>query len=122
MTEHQRVHNKAWSRIVAKAWADDQFKSRLLLDPVPVLQEHGVEFPSGTQVKVVENAAAEEESTEVRYFTLPAKPTGELSEEDFTGPGWEAAICFCLRCGRCFRCGRCWGCGGCGGCRCGGCY
>jgi Nitrile hydratase, alpha chain len=70
------MNEKQWAQIVAKAWSDDKFKQRLLADPVAVLKEHGLNSPPGLQVKVVEN------TDQVLYLTLPAKPSGELSEAD----------------------------------------
>jgi hypothetical protein len=61
--------SKQWSQIVARAWADEAFKRRLLADPAAVLKEHGVELPTGIQVKVVVN------TDRVVYLTLPLRPT-----------------------------------------------
>ena len=66
---------KQWSQIVAKAWADESFKRRLLAEPATVLKEQGIAVPSGVQVKVVEDTET------VRHLTLPVKPVGELDEE-----------------------------------------
>lgn len=101
MTVQEIGREKQWSRIVAKAWADDNFRSRLLSDPAAVLAENGVELPSGTQVRVLEDTDA------VRHFTLPPPPTDELTDEDLTLSG--VADC---------GCGGCRGCGGCGCRRC----
>ncbi|WP_156921496.1 NHLP leader peptide family RiPP precursor [Desulfovibrio inopinatus] len=60
---------KQWSRIVAKSWADEEFKQRLLADPSAVLAEEGVSFPAGTTVSVFE--AKENEAV----LVVPAKPT-----------------------------------------------
>jgi hypothetical protein len=68
--------NKAWGQIVARAWQDEGFKRRLLAEPVAVLKDHGIAAPAGVQVKVVEN------TDQVRYFTLPVKPRGELADKD----------------------------------------
>lgn len=69
-----------WSQIVAKAWADETFKKRLLADPAGVLMGHGMIVPAGVEVRVVEN------TDQVRYLTLPVRPTGEtggaLNEEE----------------------------------------
>ena len=70
------MSDKQWSQIVAKAWADDKFKQRLLANPAAVLKENGMTMPAGVIVKVVEN------TEKVIYLTLPAKPSGELSEAD----------------------------------------
>ena len=67
---------KQWSQIVAKAWADDQFKQRLLADPAAVLNELGVMVPAGVTVKVVENTDT------VCNLVLPGKPKGELTDAE----------------------------------------
>ncbi len=41
--------------IIAKAWADEAFKQRLLADTGKVLAEEGIEIPAGVTVKAVEN-------------------------------------------------------------------
>jgi Nitrile hydratase, alpha chain len=110
VTEQQRTQEKQWSRIVARAWADDTFKDRLLSDPKAVLFEQGFETRRDVCVSLAETA--EMESTdEVLYLALPPKPI-DLSEEELLPIG--VAWCGCGGCGRCGRCGC--GCGGCGGC------
>jgi hypothetical protein len=107
VTEVQRFQEKQWGLIVAHAWADDDFKSRLLSDPKAVMREHGLELPAGAEIRVVED------TPEVRHFVLPASPTGDLSEEELSPVA--GADSFSGVCGRCGRCGcgcRC-GCGGC---------
>ncbi|WP_027183154.1 NHLP leader peptide family RiPP precursor [Desulfovibrio inopinatus] len=70
---------KQWARIVAKSWADEEFKQRLLSDPTTVLAEEGVSFPAGAKVSVLE--AKENEAV----LVLPTKPTdaelGDVTEE-----------------------------------------
>jgi hypothetical protein len=69
-----------WVQIVAKAWADETFKNRLLSNPSAVFQEVGLEVPQGLQVRVVEN------TDQILHFTLPAKPReGELSDAELAG-------------------------------------
>jgi hypothetical protein len=63
---------KKWGQVVAKAWADDKFKQRLLKDPAGVLKEHGMELPQGVAVRAVENTAG------VHHLVLPAKPAGDV--------------------------------------------
>ena len=41
--------------IIAKAWADEAFKQRLLADTATVLAEEGIEIPDGVTLKAVEN-------------------------------------------------------------------
>lgn len=67
-----------WTDIVTKAWADEQFKQRLLADPASVLKENGVTVPAGLTVNVIEN-------TDVVYnLILPLKPrqATELTEDE----------------------------------------
>jgi hypothetical protein len=66
-----------YSKLIAKAWADEAFKKRFLANPAAVLKEEGLEVPSGVQeVKVVEG------TDRLLYLVLPPKPSEELSEED----------------------------------------
>jgi hypothetical protein len=73
--EQQKEYAKRYGQLVAKAWQDAAFKQRLLADPVGVLREHGIDLPSGMEVKAVE------ETDTMRYMILPAKPPEEISDE-----------------------------------------
>ncbi len=66
---------KAWGKVIAKAWSDEAFKARLLREPAAVLKESGIKVPEGEAVKVVEN------SPKVVHLVLPARPE-ELSDEE----------------------------------------
>jgi Nitrile hydratase, alpha chain len=105
MTEQQRFQDKQWGQIVAKAWADEDFKRRLMAEPAAVLREHGLEIAPGVEVSV------HEESDTVRHLVLPPNPAGDLLEEELTPTaGADSFSNFCGDCHRCYRCGRC-GCG-----------
>jgi len=108
MTDQQRFQEKQWGQIVAKAWADEAFKGRLLSDPQAVLREHGLEMAPGVRVIV------HEDTEQVRNLVLPATPAGELTEEELAPTaGTDSFSSFsggCGGCGDCNRCGRC-GCG-----------
>jgi Nitrile hydratase, alpha chain len=71
--------NTPYRTVVAKAWRDPAFKSKLLLDANAALTEALGAVPTGVTVRVVEN------SDEIGYFVLPLQPTGELTEENITG-------------------------------------
>jgi len=74
--------NKKWAAIVAQAWADDDFKKRLLTDSAKVLKEHGLPTPVGVRFKVVED------TDQVIHLSLPQKPySDELAEEQLTRIG-----------------------------------
>jgi hypothetical protein len=104
MIDQQRFQEKQWSQIVARAWADEAFKSRLLAEPKTVLREHGLEMAPDLDVKIVEDVG------NVRHFVLPANPIGELTDEELSPTaGADSFSGFSGGCGRCGRCG----CGGC---------
>jgi hypothetical protein len=94
-------------RVIAKAWADEDFKAALMANPKAALASQGIEVPEGLTLRVLEN------SEQVFNLVLPKQPdmalVGESLDESAAG-----------RCGGggC-RCGGGCGCGG-GGCACGG--
>ncbi len=67
---------KQYAKIIAQAWADEEFKKRLIDDPAIVLKENGIEIPEGMTVKVVEHKKNE------IHIPLPPKPemTGGVEE------------------------------------------
>ena len=83
MSEASALRDHA-ERIIAKAWADDGFKARLLADPAAVAAAEGIAVPAGVKIVVHENKPDE------LHVVLPAKPRAELSDSelvDVTGGG-----------------------------------
>ncbi len=68
MTKEEQ--GKKMGQVIAKAWADEAFKQRLLKDATAVLKEEGVEVPAGMTVKAVENTDA------VFHLVVPPKQDG----------------------------------------------
>ena len=66
---------KKMQQIIAKCWADEGFKQKLLADPAATLQAEGVPLPVGMSVKAVEN------TDKIFHLVIQAKPT-DLSDED----------------------------------------
>jgi hypothetical protein len=67
----------AYAKIVARAWSDPVFKTRLLADPGPILAEAGITPPPGVNFRVVEDTDT------VSHLVLPPPPgSGELSAAD----------------------------------------
>ncbi len=66
---------KRWSKIVAKAWADNDYKARLLADPAAVLAKEGLTVPEGVSLRVLEAADGE------AVLVIPAKPSGHEAGE-----------------------------------------
>ncbi|NCY23339.1 MAG: NHLP leader peptide family natural product precursor [Alphaproteobacteria bacterium] len=74
MSEAASLHAHA-ERIIAKAWADDDFKARLLADPAAIAAAEGIEVPAGVKIVVHENKPGE------LHVVLPAKPSADISDE-----------------------------------------
>jgi len=59
---------KKFAKIVAKAWADDDYKKNLIENPKEILKQEGVEIPEKIKINIFENSATE------LHFVLPKKP------------------------------------------------
>ena len=96
MTEQQRIPDKQWGRIVARAWSDDTFRDRLLAEPKAVLREQGFETTREVCVTLAETCDSES-TDEVLYLALPPRPE-DLSEEELLPMG--VAYCYSGGCHR----------------------
>jgi len=67
---------KAYGKVVAKAWADANFKAKLLADPKTVLKGNGVEISQDVELRVVEN------TDKLVHLILPPEPAEQLSDEE----------------------------------------
>ena len=88
---NQEEQGKKMNQIIAKCWADEAFKKKLLADPAATLKAEGAEVPAGLTVKAVEN------TDKVFHLVIPAKPT-DLSDEDLdkvAGGGIPMQACLC---------------------------
>ena len=78
-TSDQTEWQKAYSKVVAKAWSDSDYKNKLLNDPRAALSDMGLEVPTSLNISVMEN------STQKMYLVLPTPPTEEsLGKESLT--------------------------------------
>ena len=75
MSKEQESFNKAWSKVIAKAWNDPAYKKRLLHEPQKVFRENGIDLPAGKELKITEN------TDKIVYLNLPANPGKELQNE-----------------------------------------
>lgn len=62
--------------IMAKCWADESFKQKLLADANATLKAEGIDIPAGITVNIVEN------TSQVINYVLPRNPKAELSDAD----------------------------------------
>jgi hypothetical protein len=65
-----------YSKVIARARADDEFKRRLLVDPAAVMREYELEILEGVEMRAVESTDS------IVYIVLPPPPGEEVSEED----------------------------------------
>jgi Nitrile hydratase, alpha chain len=65
---------KKWARVIAQAWADEEFKAKLLADPAAVLAANGIEIPQGMTIQVVE-----QKKNEI-LMPLPPEPSSSFTE------------------------------------------
>lgn len=77
------------AKVIAKAWSDDGFHTRLLADPTATLAAEGVDVPEGARVVVLEN------TDDVVHLVIPAKPT-ELTDDqlDSVAGGFSGGLQF----------------------------
>ena len=103
MADQEEQARKMWEEqakkmgsVIAKCWADEGFKKKLLADPAATLKAEGVKFelPEGMTLKAVEN------TDKVYHIIIPAKPM-EMSDEQLDMVAGGVPIC--------------WGPGRCGG-------
>ncbi|MEH2002624.1 MAG: NHLP leader peptide family RiPP precursor [Nostoc sp.] len=72
--EGNRVHFE--TKIITKAWQDENFKQELLMNPKEVFErESGTKAPEGLQVTILEETPLH------YYMVLPVKPNLDESEE-----------------------------------------
>ena len=79
---------KAYGKLVAKAWSDAEFKAKLLADPVKVFKENSIEVPAGIDVRIVEN------TDKIINFILPPEPSDELTDEQLAGAAGGFVLCW----------------------------
>ncbi len=75
---NQEEQDKRYGQLIAKAWADEEFKAKLKADPKAAMAEVGMDLAEGVDIEVVES------TPEKAYLVIPPKPeaVGELSDED----------------------------------------
>ncbi|ADK85871.1 hypothetical protein Deba_2511 [Desulfarculus baarsii DSM 2075] len=76
MSSDNMAHSSAWAKVVAKAWADESYKNKLLSDPAAVLRAEGLAIPEGVRLTVLENSA-----TQI-HLVLPVAPSDAADLED----------------------------------------
>ncbi|MBK5964538.1 NHLP leader peptide family natural product precursor [Thiocystis minor] len=81
---------KQYQQLIAKCWADDAFKQRLLADPAGTLAAEGIDVPAGVSVKVAEN------TEQVFHLVIPACPTDLSDDVIAAAVGGRCCACGCM--------------------------
>jgi hypothetical protein len=58
-----------YAKFVARVWADEDLRQRLLSDPATVLKELELDVPAGKEVRIIEA-----DLDKIAYVFLPTKP------------------------------------------------
>jgi hypothetical protein len=84
LTKDNAEAQKVLSKIIAKTWLDEEFKSQFLSNTTEVLEENGLTLPSGVEFRVNDNTLVGtvigkvpgQEGNVVYEIPLPHKPEG----------------------------------------------
>ncbi len=77
------------SQLISRSQTDESFRKGLVSNPRPVLEQYGMKFPAGVDVKVLES------NDKVFYLSLPPAVSEELSDEQLEAVGGGSACCCC---------------------------
>jgi len=72
--EQTKKVQQQWAKIIAKAWADEDFKARLIAEPAETLKAEGMEVPDGITIKVVQD------TENLRHIVIPHLPSDASME------------------------------------------
>jgi hypothetical protein len=95
--ERKKEVRAMWKKLVAKAWADPDWKARLLADPVTVMREEGFSLPEGVKIRLVEELPG------TRSFSLPLPPD-DLWKAERLERKKAAGFCLCACSGEGWPC------------------
>ena len=96
LTPDSAKAQKILSKIVAKAWLDEEFQAKFLSNTNAILEENGLILPKGVECKVNQNTlvgilkstANSQDNNLVCQIPLPPKPT-ELTDQPIQS--WASA-------------------------------
>ncbi|KIX14131.1 NHLP leader peptide family RiPP precursor [Dethiosulfatarculus sandiegensis] len=87
----QEERQKHWARIVAKAWADEDYKKRLLANPHDVFKnEEGLNYPPEASFEVVE-----QKDDKHVVLVIPPPPPDEVGVEKLESRLADMQCCSC---------------------------
>ncbi len=94
MTDSGNNLQSAWTKIIAQAWSDDEYKSRILDAPREVLEEAGFNVPEEIELSVSDGGPPRV------HLVIPPAPENfdaEIGDESLEGiSGGFCKYCSCL--------------------------
>lgn len=85
--EQAKTVQQQWAKIIAKAWADEDFKARLIADPAETLKAEDIEVPDGMIIKVVEN------TDKLTHILLPLPQSTKIESLDVRRSPYGYTVC-----------------------------
>ncbi|MDI1480106.1 hypothetical protein [Polyangium sp. y55x31] len=84
---------KIIGQVSAKAMVDEAFKNRLMMEPEPVLTEHGLDIPAGMKIEIMKSFedVPAERSPNTLYLVIPEVEA--MSHEELSTAMLAAASC-----------------------------
>lgn len=106
----------AVAKLVAKAWSDASFKTRLIQNTNEVLREAGLQIEAIVNTNGAAVPGLQLAANGGYEIALPAAPSS-FSDEQLNWPAAGSPSCYCA-CDSCGSCSGCQSCGSCSGCAC----
>ncbi len=75
MKKSKESFQKAWAKVVARAWTDEEFKQKLVKNPEKVLKDMGISIPEGVKLEL------HVQTNKTMHLILPDHPR-DLSEKE----------------------------------------
>lgn len=104
----EEVHD-AMQKVIARAWADDAFKSELLSDPHAAFEELGVHYPDHYRLEFYDDPSASvgdwatvgKGQTAVLRIPIPPAPEGGVADDELAAIGGAGGDNCCCCTGLC---------------------
>jgi hypothetical protein len=112
MANEWSANERAYAKVISRAWVDAAFERNLLDNPAAALADYGFELPEGARVSIIRGAteaiwsprigAASGSSGGVLALPLPPRPLDLNDEQVQRGVGGSAdvgvEVCCCCCC------------------------
>lgn len=109
MAERRAEVRTVVGKLIARAWADEEFRRNLIADPQTYLQAEGLIFPERYVIEFYEDPGAKpgdwhsvgRGSAAIHRFPLPPRPTSQDYFIEALGAVDDGAVACCSPCASC---------------------